>query len=155
LHDRVQQAAYSLIPDDDKQATHLKIGQRLLSNVPEAEREANVFEIVNHLNIGIELMRSQDEREQLAQLNLLAGRKALDSTAHKAAIEYLTGGIRLLRSDCWHRQYALTLSLHESAAEAAYLCGAYEQMEELGEAVMQQAKTLLDRVGIYDIKIQA
>ena len=155
LHDRVQQAAYSLIPEDNKQATHLKIGQRLLNNVPEAEREANVFEIVNHLNMGIELMRSQDDREQLAQLNLIAGRKALASTAHKVAIEYLTGGIRLLRSDCWHRQYALTLSLHESAAEAAYLCGAYEQMEQLGEIVMRQAKTLLDRVGIYDIKIQA
>ncbi|MEO9123083.1 MAG: AAA family ATPase [Microcoleus sp.] len=162
LHDRVQQAAYSLIPDDDKQATHLKIGQRLLNNVPEAEREANVFEIVNHLNIGIELMRSQDDglrvapvAEQLAQLNLIAGRKALASTAYKAAIEYLTRGIRLLRLDCWHRQYGLTLSLHKSAAEAAYLCGAYEQMEQLGETVMRQAKTLLDRVGIYDIKIQA
>ncbi|MEJ6480375.1 AAA family ATPase [Nostoc punctiforme UO1] len=155
FHDRIQQAAYSLIPDYQKPATHLKIGQLLLSNTPETEQELLIFEIVNQLNIGIELIASQTDRERLAQLNLLAGKKAKSSTAYQVAIEYLTTGIRLLRCDCWQSQYELTLALHESAADAAYLSGAYEQMEQLTQTVIQQAKTPLDQVGIYETKIQA
>ncbi|MBD2521763.1 ATP-binding sensor histidine kinase [Nostoc sp. FACHB-133] len=155
FHDRIQQAAYSLIPDYQKPATHLKIGQLLLSNTPETEQELLIFEIVNQLNIGIELIASQTDRDRLAQLNLSAGKKAKFSTAYQVAIEYLTTGIRLLRSDCWQSQYELALALHESAADAAYLSGAYEQMEKLTQTVIQQAKTPLDQVGIYETKIQA
>ena len=155
LHDRIQQAAYSLIPAHQKPATHLKIGQLLLNNTPETEQESLIFEIVNHLNIGIELIASVSDRQQLAQLNLLAGNKAKSSTAYQVAIEYLTTGIRLLRCDCWQSQYELTLTLHESAADAAYLGSEYEQMEQLAQTVIQQAKTPLDQVGIYETKIQA
>ncbi|MCW5314059.1 AAA family ATPase [Nostoc sp. KVJ3] len=155
LHDRIQQAAYSLIPAHQKPATHLKIGQLLLNNTPETEQELLIFEIVNQLNIGIELIASQGDRDRLAQLNLLAAKKAKSSTAYQVAIEYLTTGIRLLRDDCWQSQDELALALHESAADAAYLSGAYEQMEQLAQIVIQQAKTPLDRVGIYETKIQA
>ncbi len=155
LHDRIQQAAYSLIPANQKPATHLKIGQLLLSNTPESEREQIIFEIVNQLNVGIELIAAQADRDQLVQLNLLAGQKAKSSTAYRVAIEYLTIGISLLRSDCWQSQYDLALALHESGAEAAYLCGAYEQMEQLAQTVIHQTKTPLDQVSIYETKIQA
>ncbi|MEH1791253.1 trifunctional serine/threonine-protein kinase/ATP-binding protein/sensor histidine kinase [Nostoc sp.] len=155
LHDRVQQAAHSLIPADRKSATHLKIGQLLLSNTPETEQELLIFEIVNQLNIGIELLASQSDRDRLAQLNLLAGKKAKSSTAYQVAIEYLTAGIRLLRCDCWQSQYELALTLHELAADAAYLGGEYEQMEQLAQTAIQETKTPLDRVSIYETKIQA
>ncbi|MGF1989926.1 MAG: ATP-binding sensor histidine kinase [Nostoc sp. ZfuVER08] len=155
LHDRVQQAAYSLIPANQKAATHLKIGQQLLSNTPETKLEEVIFEIVNQLNIGIELIVAQSDRLRLAQLNLFAGRKAKSSTAYWVAIEYLTAGISLLKADCWQSQYDLALALHESAADAAYLGGAYAQMEEFAQTVMQQVKTPVDLVGIYETKIQA
>ncbi|WP_414579087.1 AAA family ATPase [Anabaena sp. CCY 9402-a] len=155
LHDRVQQAAYSLIPANQKAAMHLKVGQRLLSNTLETKLEEVIFEIVNQLNIGVELITAQGDRDRLAQLNLLAGQKAKSSTAYWVAIEYLTTGISLLRADCWQSQYDLALALHELAADAAYLCGAYGQMEELAQTVMEQAKTPLDQVSIYETKIQA
>jgi len=155
LHDRFQQGAYSLISENEKPATHLKIGQLLLSNTLEPEREKIIFEIVNQLNIGIKLVTSESERDELAQLNLLAGKKAKSSTAYQGAIEYFITGISLLKSDCWQSQYELSLALYESAADAAYLGGDYEQMEQLAQTVIHHTKNILDRISIYETKIQA
>jgi PAS domain S-box-containing protein len=155
LHDRVQQAAYFLIPEDQKQLTHLKIGRLLLANTPFGEREEKIFNIVNQLNYGVELVTHQTEREELAQLNLIAGRKAKASTAYVAATGYLNLGLGLLAAQAWQSQYELTLALYVEAAEAEYLSGHFDEMERLASTVLQQAKTLLDRVKVYEVKIQA
>ncbi|WP_445304737.1 trifunctional serine/threonine-protein kinase/ATP-binding protein/sensor histidine kinase, partial [Microcoleus sp. Pol7_A1] len=155
LHDRVQQAAYSLIPQDQKRSTHLKIGQLLLKNTPEADREERIFDIVNHLNVGVELITQEAEREQLARLNLVAGKKAKAATAYSAAVEYFKVGRVLLTENSWKNQYELTLALSTKAAEAAYLSGDFEQMEKLASVVDNCAKTLLGKVKVYEVQIQA
>ena len=155
LHDRVQQAAYFLIPEDQKQSTHLKIGQLLLNHRTVEEGEEKIFEIVNQLNMGLGLISRQTERDRLAQLNLTAGRKAKASTAYAAAFSYFTVGLELLAPDCWQRQYELTLALHESAAEAAYLSGDFKRMEQLNLVVFQQARSLLHQMKVYEVKILA
>jgi predicted ATPase/class 3 adenylate cyclase/GAF domain-containing protein/tRNA A-37 threonylcarbamoyl transferase component Bud32 len=155
LHDRVQQAAYSLIPDEQKKATHLKIGQLLLQNSSDIETEEKLFDIVGHLNQGIELINQLSERSALAQLNLEAGRKARNSTAYAAANIYLQTGIELLTPQCWQTQYELTLNLYVAAAEIAYLNGDFDGMEQMAALVLQEAQTILDRVKIYEIKIAA
>ncbi|BAY11528.1 trifunctional serine/threonine-protein kinase/ATP-binding protein/sensor histidine kinase [Calothrix sp. NIES-2098] len=155
LHDRIQQAAYSLIPDDQKQVTHLKIGQQLLQNTPPEQLEENIFNIINQLNVGASLITDPDQKQRLVELNLLAGRKAKASTAYLVAIAYLTTGLQLLPPDSWLSEYDLTLALVVEAAEAAYLGGDYELMESLASQVLQNTRTLLDRVKIYEVKIQA
>ncbi|MEO0645901.1 MAG: ATP-binding protein, partial [Cyanobacteria bacterium J06650_10] len=155
LHDRVQQAAYSSIDSDVKQTVHLKIGERLLAYATQTDQQDNLFEIVNHLNVGIKFISDPARREQLAQLNLSAGRKAKNTIAYAAALDYLSTGVELLVTDCWEKQYTLALTLHEAIAEAALLCGDFEQMERWAEQVLTHAKTLLDKVNIYDLKIQA
>ncbi|MHC5891379.1 ATP-binding sensor histidine kinase [Nostoc sp.] len=155
LHDRVQQAAYSLIPDNQKQATHLKIGQLLLQNSSVREQEEKLFDIVGHLNLGQELITESSEREALAQLNLAAGGKAKNSTAYVAARVYLQTGIELLTANCWQDQYELTLSLYVAATEAAYLNADLEGMEQIAVQVLQSAQTILDKVKIYEIQIAA
>ncbi|MDP5337548.1 MAG: trifunctional serine/threonine-protein kinase/ATP-binding protein/sensor histidine kinase [Nodularia sp. (in: cyanobacteria)] len=155
IHDRVQQAAYSLIPERQKQSIHLKIGQLLLKNIPMTEREELIFDLVNQFNIAIPIIHLPGDREQLAQMNLIAGRKALASIAFLSALKYLNTGIKLLADDSWETQYELTLALHETAAEAAYLGGNFEEMEQLAEIVLQRANTLLEKVKVYEIKIQA
>src|ERR687885_639621 len=155
LHDRVQQAAYSLIPDSQKKATHLKIGQLLQQNCAEIEQEEKLFDIVGHLNRGIELIAQPSEREALAKLNLAAGCKARNSTAYTAARVYLQVGVELLRANCWQSQYELTLNLYVAAAEAAYLNADFDGMEQMAARVLQNAQTILDKIKIYEIQIVA
>jgi signal transduction histidine kinase len=155
IHDRVQQAAYSLIPENKKQSIHLKIGKLLLESIPLQQREENIFVLVNQFNIAVELITGQTERDELAAMNLTAGRRALASTAYAAAIRYLNTGITLLTGDSWQRKYELTLSLHEIAVEVAYLIGDFDQMEQFIQVVLTQAQTLLEKVKVYEVKIQA
>ncbi len=155
LHDRVQQAAYSLIPDSEKKATHLKIGQLLLQNSSEIQQEEKLFDIVRHLNQGEELITQQRERETLAQLNLKAGQKARNSTAYTAANIYLQTGIELLTVNCWQTQYELTINLYVAAVEAAYLNADLDCMEQMAALVLQEAQTILDKIKIYKIQIVA
>ncbi|MEG4228378.1 AAA family ATPase [Microcoleus sp. N9_B2] len=155
LHDRVQQAAYSLIPDSDKKATHLKIGQLLQQNLSEIEQEEKLFNIVRHLNQGEELITQHSEREALAQLNFKAAQKARSSTAYAAARIYVQTGIELLTANCWQSQYELTLNLYVAATEAAYLNADFDNMEKMAGLVLQKAQSILDKVKIYQISITA
>ncbi|MEG3941519.1 serine/threonine-protein kinase PknK [Microcoleus sp. S36b_A3] len=156
LHDRVQQAGYALIDEAQKTAVHLQIGRLLLENTdPEAVSE-EIFEIVDHLNLGVELVTDRAEQDKIAQLNLMAGKKAKAATAYVAAVDYLNTGLNLINNvDSWQSNYDLTLALHEEATEAAYLNGDFPKMEDLAEEVLNRAKTVLDKVKVYDVKIQA
>src|SRR6478672_9688507 len=155
LHDRVQQAAYSLIPDEEKKQTHLKIGQLLLQNTTPEEQKENIFALVNQLNYGTDLLITETEKYELAQLNLIAGQKAKAATAHDSAVKYLQVGLDLLTSNSWDTQYDLALALHSEAAEAAFLSGDFEGMQRCVELVQNWAKTLLDKVKVYEVQIQA
>ncbi|MEH2261799.1 ATP-binding sensor histidine kinase [Nostoc sp.] len=155
LHDRVQQAAYSLIPDNQKQLMHLKIGRLLLNVMSETEKEEKIFEIVNQLNKGSDLIVLATEQERLAKLNLTAAQKAKSATAYVAAIEYATKGIQLLAASSWQQCYDLTLALHDLAAEVACLSGDFRLMEQIVDEVVKNARQLLDKVKVYEVRILA
>ena len=163
LHDRVQQAAYSLIPDAQKQATHLKIGQLLLKNTPVADIDDNVFDIVNQLNVSVELLVEKTAKHELAKLNFLAGKKAKASNAYEAAVRYLNVSLELINSSqfpvgtssSWDTDYDLTLNLHVEAAEAEYLNTNFGRSQELADIVLEQATNLLDKVKVYELQIQS
>ncbi|KYC43850.1 PAS domain S-box protein [Scytonema hofmannii PCC 7110] len=155
LHDRVQQAAYSLIEETQKQVTHLQIGRLLLANFTQEDLEARIFDVVDQFNQAIDIIDSQTEKVKLAQLNLMAGEKAVAATAYEPAFQYFKNGIKLLNTDSWQQQYKLTLSLYSKMAEAAYLVGEFQQMEQLVLAVLTHAKTDLEKVKVYEVKILA
>ncbi|MDB9375452.1 trifunctional serine/threonine-protein kinase/ATP-binding protein/sensor histidine kinase [Nodularia sphaerocarpa] len=155
LHDRVQQAAYSLIPADQKQTTHLTIGKLLLQQTPKAEQSAKIFTLVNQFKLGIDLVQDFPEQQNLAQLNLIAGRRAKSATAYAAAVEYYGTARKLLANHNWSECYELKLAIYTEAIEAAYLNTDFTQMEQLSEMVLEQVTDILDRVPIYETKIQA
>jgi predicted ATPase/signal transduction histidine kinase/DNA-binding NarL/FixJ family response regulator/tRNA A-37 threonylcarbamoyl transferase component Bud32 len=155
LHDRVQQAAYALIEDSAKQVTHLQIGRLLWQDTPSDTLSDKLFEIADHFNIGIDLITDQVERLEIAKLNLMAGQKAKAAIAYTVAMEYLRAGMRFLSEDNWTHQYELALALHTEAAESAYLSSDFATVQRLADIIQSRAKTLLDKVKVYEIQIQA
>jgi predicted ATPase/signal transduction histidine kinase/tRNA A-37 threonylcarbamoyl transferase component Bud32 len=154
LHDRVQQAAYSLIPDSDKQLIHLRVGRLLLKSATPDRLEDRLFDVVNAMNIGSALMTDRTECLLLAQLNARAGSKAKAAAAYSSAREYFAAGRQLLPSDAWQTDYDLTLKLYTEGIEVEYLLAHFEEAQALSELAIEQAQTLLDRVKIYELKIQ-
>ncbi|MBD2357519.1 AAA family ATPase [Tolypothrix sp. FACHB-123] len=155
LHDRVQQAAYKLIAEADKQATHLAIGELLLSNTPAEQLNAYIFEIVNHLNTGINLITQPQKKLELARLNLIAGCKAKTAIAYDAAVKYFSQGIDLLPADAWQQQYQLTLNLHHERLEAACLHTDFDKLATWGDMILQSATSLLDTIKVHETRMTA
>src|SRR5580698_5838089 len=122
-HDRVQEAAYSLIAEDARAEAHLRIGRLLHAHTPPEKREEAIFEIVNQLNRGAELVTSEDERFQVAELNLTAGKRAKGSTAYVSALQYFIAGHALLTNACWERRHDLIFQLELHRAECEFLTG--------------------------------
>ncbi len=154
LHDRAQQSAYDLIDDSHKQVTHLQIGRNLLEKTLLERISERLFEIVDHLNYGIELVTDRAERDEIARLNLMTGQKAKGAIAYSMAQNYLATGRAWLGASSWQTNYDLALDLYTETTEVAYLCGDFEQVECWAEIVLQEAKTVLDTVKVYEVKMQ-
>ncbi|MGL5836152.1 MAG: AAA family ATPase [Waterburya sp.] len=166
-HDRIQQAVYTLIgrtarptskklgTESQKLLTHLKIGYLLWKNTPRAELPEKVFKIVDHFNIGQQLMKKRSHRRQLARLNLLAGQKAKAANAYEAALKYFKIGQKLLTLESWQTNYHLTLALYVEAAEVAYLSGDLSGMEQFASVALEKATTLLDQIKVYQVQLSA
>lgn len=154
-HDRIQEAAYSLVPDDEKSAIHYKIGRLILDAADETERRNKLFYIVDHLNMGRILITDGKEKEELSRLNLESGVKAKGSAAYHPSLSYLQAGIDLLESDSWNTQYELTLALYTEMVEVCYLLGDFPKMNTLADDALAHAHTILDKERIYFNKINA
>ena len=152
-HDRIQQAAYALIKDSDKKALQLQIGRLLLQNISSERLSEEIFKIVDHFNLSLELVTDGEERNKIAQLNLMAGKKAKASTAYESAVRYLNLGRTVLAEDSWETEYELTLNIYLEAVEAEYLNTNYKQAEALSDIVLKQAKNVIEKVKVYETRI--
>ena len=155
IHDRVQQAAYSLVRDTERLPLHLKIGKLALDNFSSEEFENRIFEVTNHFNVAHALLDDEEERIRIAGLNLKAGISARDAAAFDSAYEYFHCGLDLLPNACWQEHYELALALHTNAAETAYIRNDFSQLQHLIDLVLGNAQSLLEKVRLYEILIQA
>src|ERR1700688_5161004 len=101
VHDRVQEAAYSSTREDMRAGTHVRIGRLLIAHIPPEQQEEKIFDIVNQLNRGSHLISSTEEGKRLAELNLIAGKRAKSSTAYTSALSYLNTARALLTDEAW------------------------------------------------------
>lgn len=153
LHDRIQQAIYSLIDDGQKKEIHLKIGKLMLANDDWLKQEGNILDIVTQLNFGLDLIKNASEIFQIAELELMAGKFAKKSTAYDTAYKYILIGIKLVEPFGWQTSYELIHSLYVQAAEIACLNGDYEAVQKYTKVALANSQTDLDKIELYEIKI--
>lgn len=141
LHDRVQEAAYLLIPENDRTAMHLRIGRRLLATTPAANRDDGIFEIVSQFNRATRRLEDRAERERVAQLNLIAGKRAKAATAFASALSYLSVGRSLLTESDWIENYDLIFNIEYLLAECELLSTSVRSAELRLLQLLERANT--------------
>lgn len=163
-HDRIHQAVYSLIANEDKKKLHLTIGRLLLKTYQypglvsdlvtlRDDITLHLFDMVNHLNIGIDLVEDEQEKIQYVYLNLKAGQNARGSAAYKTGAEYLQTALKLMPGDSWQRYYELTLAVYHEAIQTFYLCGNYEGMGSYIQIVLQSAVDIAHTTVAYEYQV--
>jgi PAS domain S-box-containing protein len=153
IHDRVQEAAYSLIPEASRAADHLRIGRLLAARTPPEQWEEAIFEIVNQFNRGARLIMAQGERDQVAELNLIAGKRAKTSTAYASALTYLIAGTNLLAEDCWELRHELIFALELDRAECEFLTGELIAAEQRLNVLSTRAATTVERARVVCLRV--
>ncbi|HEX8949350.1 MAG TPA: AAA family ATPase [Dissulfurispiraceae bacterium] len=152
-HDRVREAFYSLIPEGQRAAIHYGIGKTIWERTdPEGVAE-RIFPIVDQVNLGLKVVGDPAVKLRLAGLNLIAGRRAKGSTAYASAAGYLSTGMGLLPGESWRTHYPLTYDLHMELSECKYLLGDFDEAEQLFGAVLRNARTAIEKAGIYKMKV--
>ena len=152
-HDRVQQAAYSLVPEDRRGALHLEIARRLQSTLSEEALRERIFEVVDHFKIGLGLVTDPDEKRMVARLNLEAAQKASDSTAYSTALNLVLTSEELLGSDGWSENYELARDACQLRISLEYLNGNYDTCSEIVAEALDHVRTDLERAEIYFTRI--
>lgn len=152
LHDRVQQAVYSIISNTQKKDYHHQIGQILLNEASEDSIEEKIFDIVNQLNLAIDLITSEDEKQKLISLNLQAGKKAKSYSAFTSAAEYLQISRNLLTQDSWQTHYALTLEISKELSECLYILGEENLAEESIKEILNHVKTPTEKALLLSLR---
>ncbi len=154
LHDRIQQAAYSLIPEEHRADVHLGIGRVLLVSMTADQVAEHLFDVANHLNRGATLLVDRDEKAQVATIDLRAGRRAKASAAYASARAYFSAGMALLDERDWSNQYDLMFSLWLERAECEFLTSNFGTAEQLIEELLQRATSKVDHAAVYHLKIR-
>jgi len=153
LHDRLQQEAYNLISENQKQAFHLHIGRQLWQKLAEDELDEQLFAVVNHLNIGRDLISDRAESLAIAQLNLLACQKAKQAIAYKASLTYSQEGQKFISETTDQQNYSLWFELALKEIEAEFFLSNLETAEQLSQQVLAKTKTLSEKIRVYELKI--
>jgi len=152
VHDKIREAAYSLISEADKDKNHYAIGSTYLKMTKEEDIEENVFTIVNQLNHGIEYIVDPEEKVKLLELNRIAGNKSVTSNAYEAGIVFFQSAMNSLPVNAWEDKYDLTLELYTSRARAEYLSKDYVNAEKTFCLILENAKAPLDKIPVYELQ---
>ena len=153
LHDRIQEAAYALMPTESRAECHLQIARRFLSGLTQQEIAEKIFDIVNHLNRGATVLVGWAEKEEGARLNLQAGLKAKASLAYVSASSYLSAGLAILGEQGWVKSYELTHNLCFELADCGLLCSDFDGTERRISEMLSKSRNPVERAEAFRMKV--
>ena len=148
-HDKVQQAAYGLISSSELAFVHLRIGRLLLLNRDESQLQEGIFELLNHFIISSHLIEKEEEKKRIAELCLIAGRKAKDSTSYNLGVHFLTVAKNLLGYNSWIENYELTYNVLFELGECEYLNDNQSNAEQYFKEILGYSKTSFEKLKVY------
>jgi PAS domain S-box-containing protein len=154
-HDRIRQAAYAMLGHGERCRVHYRLGRYLQTHLADDKTKELIFDIANQLNAGVQQIHTAAQRINLAEVNMLAGRKAKAAAAYETALKYFKSGVESLEASHWQDHYDLSLNLYVEATETAYLCADYEKMARYSEEALGQSRSTLDRVRVLEVQINA
>ncbi|MEK4353853.1 AAA family ATPase [Paenibacillus sp. FSL R5-0475] len=152
-HNRIHRAAYALVPEEVRPELHWRIGMLLLGRSSLSEGTI-LFEAVHHFNQALTWIDRPEQRLQLVELNLQAGIKAKQTTAHETALQYMLQATAILEEQSWEEHYGLTFRVFRERAELEYLCSHFDKANELFHLLIHKAATNTDKAYIYAMKVQ-
>lgn len=150
-HDRIQQAAYSLIPEEERRKTHLQIGRLLMKKMSSRDLNENVFDVVSHFNFAAGLIHDKKERIEIARLNLIAGERAKNANSYQPALSHLRSGMWMIQPEDDEKLYNEYLI---KRSECEYLCGNYKESEEMYNISLEKAKSNIEKAEVFARKMQ-
>jgi predicted ATPase len=153
LHDRIREAAYSLIPDSERAATHLRIGRLLVSSATLEEVEDEIFEIVNQLNRAAPLITASEERKRVAELNLIAGKRAKISEAYASALNYFAASEAFLAQNCWEQEHMLAFEVTLNRAECEFRTGLLVEADDRLSMLSERAANQGDKPAVACLRV--
>jgi predicted ATPase len=145
-HDRVREAAYSLLTPDERPVRHLNTARMLADGLSRKALEETVFEILNHYRYGLALIDAQHEKVHVAELNLIAGRRARVAAAYESALSYFTDGCALLDASGWKVNHELAFALEFHQADCRFILGDVDIAETRLAALGPRCQSAADRV---------
>jgi len=154
LHDRVQEAAYSLIPQQLRAKVHLRIGRMLIERMSQKQINESIFDVVNQLNRAADLIEAPEERLSLVHLNVIAGMKARAAIAYASARNYFVLAEALLSPDAWGQRYQETFDLYLAFSECEYLVGNFAAADKLFDLILSRAVSNLDCAKVYGLRMK-
>jgi len=152
-HDRVQEAAFSLIPEAERPALHLGMGRLLLAHLSPQAVEERIFDVVHALNLGASLIPCPNERATVRRLNTLAGHRAKAATAYALAAKFFGQTLALMPKEAWEVQYEETFALHVELAKCELLSSNFDRVSALLAPCFAHARSRVDRTRAYRLKM--
>lgn len=162
VHDKVREAAYGMIPGEDKDRFHFDVGMALLSTYKRHVEGKNhmegksdgLFDIINQVNHGVPaLLHDESQRISVAKLNLQATAHTMQSYNYTSAYRYAKTAISLLPVDSWATHHDLSVEAYFQLAKSAYPCSKYEEARDSLQQVLEHASSLQmqTRLDVYDL----
>ncbi len=152
-HDRIREAVYALLSDQEKQRIHLDLGRKLIEVLPKEKVEDQIFEVADQLNLGIKLIVAEDERIFSSKINERAGRKARSTGSFDQALGYYKNVIQLRGPKIWRQDPTLAFEVYLSASECAFLTNHPQIGEQLFWEGLSQSVNRYQRAQFYILRV--